>query len=116
LVGFNPSEQNPALVGFGPETVNDFFLGLKQDLIVAGMHGRFDIEGYYDLYHGMQVSYLSSNVQGNLITVTTNVPDTTFRGFGMQFTLEPTHWLSVNANYSLIGAFNTKSPSRSCCQ
>jgi iron complex outermembrane receptor protein len=95
------------LASFGPETIDDFYAGLKDDFRLGGMPGRLNIEGYYDLYHGMQTSYLSTNGL-QLTTVTTNVPKTIFRGFDADLTLEPTDWLVLSANYALIDAFNKK--------
>jgi len=108
--GFNPSQTDPALTSFNPETVDDYPIGLKDDFVIASMPGRFNIEAYYDFYHGMQVSYLGLNYAAALTTVTTNVPATTFRGLDMEFTLAPMPWLTLNANYSLIDAFNTRWP------
>jgi len=107
--GFNPSESNPALSAFNPETVDDFSVGMKSDFALGTVPARVNLEGYYDLYHGLQVSYLALGAAG-LATVTTNVPATTFRGFDLELTLEPTPWLTLHGNYALIDAYNTRWP------
>ena len=110
--GFNPSQRDPALASFKPETVDDYSIGLKTDFSVGDMQGQFNIEGYYDFYKGMQESYLSASATG-LSTVTTNVPKTTFRGFDMDFLLKPSAWLTLSGSYSLIDAYITEWPDTS---
>ena len=107
--GFNESQTDPALASFRPETVDDFYLGEKFDTRIWEMPIRINVEGYDDLYHDMQQSYLSFNGL-QLTTVTTNVPETTFRGFDGDITAEPTPWLKVTGTYALIDAFITKWP------
>jgi iron complex outermembrane receptor protein len=109
--GFNPS-QSSTLASFEPETVDDYSIGLKDDFSVGEMSGQFNIEAFYDLYHGMQESYLAASASG-LSTVTTNVPKTTFRGFDMDLVLKPTEWLTLSASYSLIDAYITEWPDTS---
>lgn len=105
--GIDDSQVDPTLAQFGGEKLDDFYLGLKTTFNVGDMRGRFNIEGYYDLYKGLQAAYLGS-VNGIITTIVTNIPKTTYRGFDMDFTLEPTRWLEVTGSYSLIDAFNTK--------
>jgi iron complex outermembrane receptor protein len=107
--GFNSSQTSAALASFGPEKVDSFNLGMKSSFNAGDMLGRFNIEGFYDKYKGMQFSYLSL-AGANLTTITTNVPKTTFRGFDMDFVLEPTEWMSLNGSYTYIDAFHTEWP------
>jgi iron complex outermembrane receptor protein len=107
--GFNPSQTDPKLSSFLPETVDDYSVGLKTNFKFGDVEGQFNIEGFYDLYKGMQESYLAVSATG-LSTVTTNVPKTTFRGFDMDFMLRPTAWLTLSGNYSLIDAYITDWP------
>jgi iron complex outermembrane receptor protein len=109
--GFNASVTDPALRSYAPETVDDFHLGLKDDFILGNVPGRFNIEGYYDRYQGQQVSYLSGVfIGGNFVLVapTVNVPRTRYTGLDADFTIDPTHWLSLNASYSFLDAKNTR--------
>jgi iron complex outermembrane receptor protein len=111
--GFNVSApvSDPGEQGFAPESDDDFYLGLKTSFHVGDISGRFNIEGYYDLYHNKQESYLTLTGSGptaSLSTVTYNVPETTYRGLDADLTVDLTHWLRVNANYSYIDAFYTK--------
>jgi iron complex outermembrane receptor protein len=118
--GFKPGGFNPrAPAGensFAPETDDDFYAGVKTNFSIGDMHGRFNIEGYWDLYHGKQVSNLVQvPVLGvpTLETITTNVPAVTYRGIDADMTLDVTHWLRIDANYSYIDAYNTKWPDTS---
>jgi iron complex outermembrane receptor protein len=107
--GFNsraPANQQD----FGPEDVDDFYTGLKTSFTIGNVRGRFNIEGYWDLYHNKQGSNLILVTGGELDTITTNTPGTTYRGIDADMTLEPTAWLALIANYSLIDAYNTRWP------
>jgi iron complex outermembrane recepter protein len=106
--GFNATSE-PGQDSFLPEKVNDYFVGVKSDFNVASMPVRFNIEGYYDFYKDMQVSYYAL-ASGGLATPTTNVPKTTFRGFEADLTAKPADWLTVNVNYAFLDAFNTSWP------
>jgi iron complex outermembrane recepter protein len=106
--GFNATSL-PSEAEFAPERVYDYFVGMKSDFNVASMPVRLNIEGYYDLYQNMQVSYYSL-VGSGIATITSNVPKTTFRGTEVELTAKPTDWLTVNANYAYLDAFNTSWP------
>lgn len=107
--GFNASQPDPTLSIFKPEQVNDFHVGLKADFNVNGTPVRFNVEPYWDLYHGMQTSYLSI-ADGGLTTITTNVPSTTYRGADVDLEAKPASWITLNASYSYIDAYFTKWP------
>lgn len=106
--GFNPSQTDPTLAHFAPETIDDFNAGFKTQFNVADVPVRFNLEGFYDLYHGDQVSYLGLSPTYQITTITTNIDDTTFRGFDADFTVIPTEWFTLNGNYGFVDAFNTK--------
>lgn len=107
--GFNTSQPDPALAKFDPEKVDDFHLGIKADFNIGAMPARINLEPYYDLYKGMQTSYLGIS-GGALTTITLNVPKTRYRGLDLDMTLKPASWLVLNASYSLIDAVFTKWP------
>lgn len=110
--GFNakPPVFAPNLAKFNPETDDDFYIGVKDNFSVGGMPGHFNLEGYWDLYHGKQVSFLTlanSNGTPGLATVTLNVAGTTYRGLDADASLDPSRWLRVSASYSLVDAYFT---------
>ena len=110
--GFNSSAVDPATVSFAPEKVDSFSLGVKSEFETGGMRGHFNIEGFWDLYKGMQVSYLSAIFVPSfaLITITTNVPKTRYRGIDMDFQLEPSDWLTLNGAYTFVDSEHTRWP------
>ncbi|MET0370176.1 MAG: TonB-dependent receptor [Sphingobium sp.] len=109
--GFNDSATPPLPKSFGPETIDDFFAGVKTTFQIGQAQTRFNIEGYYDKYHGQQVSYLGLTIVGgvpNLNTVSTNVDKTEFMGFEFDLQSDVTDWLTLEANYALTDAKNKK--------
>jgi iron complex outermembrane receptor protein len=110
--GFNSSSLDPATASFAPEKVDDYYIGVKTDFTVGGMKGRFNAEGFYDFYKGYQVSYLSAVFAPvfQLVTITTNVPKTIYRGGELELTLEPARWLELDGSYSYTDAFFKKWP------
>ena len=99
---------------FQPESDDDFYVGVKNDFRLAGRPLRINVEGYWDLYHNKQVSYLTlAGIPGaipTLATVTVNVPATTYRGFDADIAYELTDWLRLSLIYSCIDAYNTSWP------
>lgn len=109
--GFNDSAVPPLPKTFGPEKIDDFYLGLKTSFDVGAIPVRFNAEGYYDIYKGQQVSYLSLAVISgvpNLVTVTTNVDKTEFKGFEFDLAADLAPWLTLSGNYALTDAKNVK--------
>ena len=109
--GYNDSAVPPLPKTFGPETIDDFYLGFKTSFEAGGVPVRFNAEGYYDIYKGQQVSYLSLvPVAGvaNLITVSTNVDKSKFKGFEFDLTADLTPWFTLSGNYAYTDAKNTK--------
>ena len=45
--------------GFGPEKVDDYFLGMKSTFEVGGRRATFNIEGFWDDYKGAQRAFLT---------------------------------------------------------
>jgi iron complex outermembrane receptor protein len=108
LVGGLPANE----VAFAPETVDDFSIGSKTQFVIAGIEGRFNIEGYYDLYHNNQINFLTYD--GGVKSITANVNATTYRGIDADLETDVTAWLLLSASYSYIDAFNTKWVDASC--
>jgi len=107
--GFNVSSppSQPDEQVFAPESVDDFSIGLKSQFEVGGIAGRFNIEGFWDIYHDKQASYLTltgAGANASLSTVTINVPKTTYRGFDADLTVDLTAWLQLSAIYTFIDA------------
>jgi iron complex outermembrane receptor protein len=109
--GFNARPPSPDQAIFNPETVDDYYIGLKQDLDPVGVRGHINIEGFYDIYHGAQRTYLTfvdyNNVEA-LATVVNNAEKTTYRGFDMDFVAEATPWLELSGNYTFVDAYYNK--------
>jgi len=100
--GFNTSPPVPSAALFGPEEVDDFYLGMKQNLRPLGLTGHFNVEGFYDTYHGAQNSYLTIRPGLGLAVVVDNAEKQIFRGFDMDFEVEATPWLDLLGNYTLV--------------
>jgi iron complex outermembrane recepter protein len=108
--GFNASAP-PSTPAFKPETVDDWYLGFKSTFQVGNVQAKFNIEGYYDFYHGNQVSsVILAPTDGctALCEITENIPQTVYRGFDADLELIPTNWLRVTASYSYLDAFNQR--------
>jgi iron complex outermembrane receptor protein len=104
---------NSPLATFRPETIDDFYAGVKTRFNIGGMPGHFNIEGYWDLYHGQQTSYLSL-AGAQLATVTANVPETTYRGIDLDVAISPTPWLELSGNYSYTDGYIREYIDQSC--
>ncbi|MEX6725432.1 TonB-dependent receptor [Parapedomonas caeni] len=105
--GFNG--RGADLANFGPETVDNFYAGAKTNFQLAGQRGTFNIEGFWDIYHGAQRSYLDLS-GGALVTTIQNVPKSRYRGFDTDLAFAPTDWLSISANYTFVDARHLKYP------
>ncbi len=107
--GFNQSALgDPAVASFAPEKVDDFYIGTKANFHLGSVPVRFNIEGFYDLYRGNQVSYIALSPLFQLETITTNVNDSIYRGFDTDISIAPTPWLLITGAYSYLNAFNTR--------
>jgi len=107
--GFNISSppNQPEQQRFGPETVDDFSIGVKHQFAAGGVQGRINVEAFWDIYHDKQASYLTltgAGANAALSTVTLNVPKTTYRGFDADVTFDLTDWVRLSANYTYIDA------------
>jgi len=100
--GFNTSPPNPSVALYGPEKDDDFYIGLKQNLAPLGITGHFNIEAFYDIYHGAQNSYLTIKPGLGLAVVVDNAEKQTFRGFDMDFDVAATPWLDLSGNYTFV--------------
>lgn len=105
--GFNGRGGN--LADFGPEKVDNFFVGAKTSFTLGSGRGTFNIEGFWDTYHGAQRSYLDL-AGGALVTTIQNVPKSRYRGFDTDISLSPTPWLDLAANYTYVDAKHLEYP------
>jgi iron complex outermembrane receptor protein len=92
---------------FGPETNDDFYFGIKQNLNVFGVPGRVNIEGFYDIYKDQQRYYLGIDPVFGLVSIVTNAEKSTYKGIDFDFSIDPTDWLSLSGNYTFVdGKYN----------
>ena len=96
--GFNA--RGAGIGDFAPEKVDDFYAGLKTEFEIGGP-GHFNIEGFWDIYKGAQ-RYSLDLEGGTLVTRILNVEETRYRGFDMDFVLNPTDWLTLSGNYTFV--------------
>jgi len=111
--GFNTSPPVPSVALYGPEKDDDFYIGLKQNLAPLGIVGHFNIEAFYDIYHGAQNSYLTIKPGVGLAVVVDNAEKQTFRGFDMDFDVKATDWLDLSGNYTFVDSKINKWTDRS---
>ena len=105
--GINPSSMPVSL--YAPETVDDFAVGVKSKFAVGGVPVRFNAELFYDPYTGMQTSSLTVG-NGQLETVTINVPKTRYEGFDADIRVQPAAWLDLSGSWSYNDAKFTRWP------
>jgi iron complex outermembrane receptor protein len=111
--GFNAKGTGLSL--FSPETVDDFYAGVKKDVRLGDIRGHVNVEGFWDNYKNAQRSYLAFDLSvGALSTVVQNAPKQTYRGFDMDFDLDVTRWLELSGSYTFIDAFYKKFPDNTC--
>jgi iron complex outermembrane receptor protein len=108
--GFNITFPNPEESLFKPETVDDYFAGVKTDFMIARIQGRFNVEAFYDKYHDAQRSYLSYVPDFGLTAPIQNARGLTYRGFDTDFELALTRWLLLTGSYSFLDAYYTSWP------
>lgn len=89
---------------FKPETDDDFYLGIKQNLRVLGVPGHVNIEGFYDKYQDSQRYFLGFDPVFGLTSIVVNAEKSTYKGFDFDFTLDPAEWLSLSGNYTYVDA------------
>lgn len=99
--GFNG--RGGSLANFGPEKVEDYFVGTKLSFDIAGRRSTFNIEGFWDNYKGAQRSFLDL-AGGALVTTIQNVPKLRYRGFDADTVLNLTDWFRLSANYTFVDA------------
>lgn len=106
--GFN-ARGGGVVAPFGPEKVDDFFLGMKSSFAIGGRRATFNIEGFWDNYKGAQRAFLNL-ADGALTTTIANVPGVRYRGLDTDFTVNPTEWFRLAANYTFVDADFTDYP------
>jgi iron complex outermembrane receptor protein len=99
--GFNA--RGGDLAEFGPEKVDDYFIGVKSAFRVAGHRATFNIEGFWDDYRGAQRVYLDLSA-GALVSSIQNVPKLRYRGFDTDLDLNLTNWFRLSVNYTFVDA------------
>ncbi len=111
--GYRAGGLNPQALDFGvkydPEFVTDFEAGLKTDLDLGSMRGRFNAAVYASKLKGAQVSQSFSalnplNNQIALINLIVNAASATIKGAELEFTLVPTEGLELSAAYAYTDA------------
>jgi len=105
--GFNG--RGGAQLGFGPEKVDDYFVGMKSNFDLGGRSATFNIEGFWDDYKGAQRAYLDL-AGGALVTTIQNVPGVRYRGFDTDLAVNLTDWFKLSANYTYVDANFTDFP------
>lgn len=101
--GFKRGGIDPAttqVTSFAPEKVDDVTLGLKSSFHVLDMPARFNVEAFYDSYHGMQTNFLYLDSAARLVTKTVNIPRVRYRGFDLDVRIDPARWLGLSGGYS----------------
>jgi iron complex outermembrane receptor protein len=106
--GFN-ARGSETFLPFGPEKVDDYFVGLKSSFDIAGRRATFNIEGFYDVYDDAQRAYLDLSA-GALVTTIQNVPGVRYRGFDTDMVFNLTDWFRIAANYTYVDAKFTDYP------
>jgi iron complex outermembrane receptor protein len=105
--GFNA--RGAIALGFGPEEVDDYFVGLKTTFEIGGRRSTFNVEGFWDQYQGAQRAYLDL-AAGSLVTTIQNVPGIRYRGFDTDLVFNLTDWFRLAANYTYVDAEFTDYP------
>lgn len=101
--GFNASTVDVNRASFGPETVDNFYLGAKTSFDIAGRPARFNVEAYHDNYHGQHATY-SAFSNGVISSITTNIDRSTFTGFDVEFSADVQPWLTLRGTYGYLDA------------
>jgi iron complex outermembrane receptor protein len=96
--------QSSGLTRFNPETVNNYYLGVKSAWNLGGHHLRANVEIYHDSYSGQQVSYTTLTPAGTLQSLTDNIDKSSYQGIDVDVNLDVTQWWNVAVNYGYIDA------------
>jgi iron complex outermembrane recepter protein len=97
--GFNTSVTQAADAPFGPESLNNFELGVKSDFEIGGMQARANVAAYYGLYNDAQVSVTTlinaGTPQQALAVLTKNAAKGTIKGLEWNLQLVPSQAFQV---------------------
>jgi iron complex outermembrane receptor protein len=102
--GVGPRPFNPAQArGFGPETLNNYELGLKLDLFNRMV--RFNTAAFYNEYNGIQLVLLSCPQFGGPgpCALPQNAGDAHIKGLEFETFIHPTTGLTIDGSLSWIG-------------
>ncbi|WP_077037553.1 TonB-dependent receptor [Pelomonas sp. KK5] len=97
--GFNSSVTRAEDAPYGPESLNNFELGLKSDLEWHGMQGKLELAAYYGLYRDGQMSVTAlvnaGTPQQTLAVLTRNAAQGRVRGLEWHLRLVPDRCLDL---------------------
>ena len=96
---FNPAQAR----GFGPETLNNYELGLKLDLFDRRL--RFNTAAFYNEYNGIQLVLLSCPQFGGPgpCALPQNAGNAHIKGLEFETYIHPTTGLTIDGSLSWIG-------------
>jgi len=98
--GFNTNVTNATDAPYGPESLNNFELGVKSDFNIGGMRARANLAGVYGLYEDAQVSVTTlvnaGTPQQTFAVLTRNAAKGVVRGLEWEFTLVPSSAFQFN--------------------
>uniref|UniRef100_B0T3R5 TonB-dependent receptor plug n=1 Tax=Caulobacter sp. (strain K31) TaxID=366602 RepID=B0T3R5_CAUSK len=105
---FNLLANDPALVAYAPEVVNDLEAGLKADWKIGAVPVRTNVSVFQSKYTNIQVSTVRVNPANGDISVLILNQDpatglsnkATVKGFEVEVTAAPTRWLELSGFYS----------------
>jgi iron complex outermembrane receptor protein len=102
--GVGPRPFNPAQArGFGPETLNNYEVGLKLDLLDRRL--RFNTAAFYNEYNGIQLVLLSCPQFGGPgpCALPQNAGNAHIKGLEFETYIHPTTGLTIDGSLSWIG-------------
>jgi iron complex outermembrane receptor protein len=107
--GFNnlappiPGFGNDGGAGFDAETATDVELGAKYQGVVFSVPARLNVAVYDESITGIQRAAYTV-VEGQIASVTTNVPKTRVSGLEVEGQVNPTSWLRLGTNFAYTDA------------
>jgi iron complex outermembrane receptor protein len=105
--GFNGTAQNAADRFFQPEFDTDYEFGIKGQHDIGGVRTRFDVDGFYDDYTGIQ-RFENIVESGIPQTLTKNVGVGSIAGVDVDFTAIANEYFRVSLNYTYLDAKYSK--------
>ncbi|MBB6229404.1 iron complex outermembrane receptor protein [Polymorphobacter multimanifer] len=93
----DPANAAAARSGYDPETVDNFEIGAKLELLDNRV--RFNIAAFNMRYRNLQVTQTN---QDCLCNITDNAADAKIKGVEIEATVALTRWLTLNGSYSVL--------------